>query len=131
MSLKNLLKRIFGAKQKSKFISATVPSNDTEKESFTVNRDSKIKKIEARFYPGQQLDLELEPYLKKADSDAQINLVDYPGDKKHLEGDDDVVELPTNVVAEKNDEVEVKAVNQDTSGNAYDFYLIVTMEEDV
>lgn len=113
---------------KSKFVAATVPSDSTEIESFQVPRDSVIKHVEAVFYPGQQLDLQLQPRLKKKDSDTTIDLVDYPGDKKHLEGDDDTIPLPTNVEADKDDTVEVKAENLDTSGNAYDYYVIVTME---
>jgi hypothetical protein len=123
-----MLLGLFDKPTKSKFISATVPSNSTETEEFTVPRDSVIKHVEARFYPGQQLDLELQPRLKKKDSDTRIDLVDYPGDKNHLEGDDDKIELPTNVEAEKEDTIEVKAENQDTSGNAYDYYVIVTLE---
>lgn len=120
---------LFDKPTKSKFISATVPSNSTETETFVLPKDATIKHVEARIYPGAQLDLELQPRLKKEDSDTRIDLVDYPGDKNHLEGDDDVIELPTNVEAEQDDTLEVKAVNQDTSGNAYDYYVIVTLEE--
>lgn len=120
---------LFKKTTKSKFIGATVPSDSTEMEEFELPRDYKIKHVEARFYPGQQLDLELQPRLNKKDSDVKIDLVDYEGDKKHLEGDDDTIPLPSNVKAEKGDKIEVKAENQDTNGNAYDYYVVVTLEE--
>jgi len=120
---------IFENKTKSKLIASSVPSNSTEKESFKLPRDVKIKHIEARFYPGAQLDLQLKPQLVKKDSDTVIDLVDYEGDKQHVAGDDDVIELPSNVEAEKDDTIQVVAENTDTSGNAYDFYLIITLEE--
>jgi hypothetical protein len=131
MPINDLINRLTGARRKSKFISARVPSNSTEIEEFELPRDVKITNIEARFYPGQQLDLELKPRLRKKDSDTRIDLVDYPGDKNHLEGDDDHIKLPTNVEGEKEDVVEVKAVNQDQNGNAYDYHVIITLEDDL
>lgn len=131
MPIQEIINRLTGAKRKSKFISATVPANSTEKEEFSLPKDVKITNIEARFYPGQQLDLQIKPRLRKKDSDVTIDLVDYPGDKKHLEGDDDVIRLPTNVEGEKNDSIEVVAENLDTNGNAYDYHVILTLEDDI
>jgi hypothetical protein len=34
------------------------------------------------------------------------------------------------VEAEKDDIIEVKAENKDSSGNAYDYYVILTLEDD-
>ena len=120
---------LFENKTKSKFISATVPSGETEEETFELPKDVTIKSIEARIYPGAQLDLQLEPVLEKKNSDTEIDLVDYPGDKNHIEGDDDVIRLPTNVEADKEDVLKVKAENIDQNGNAYDYYVVVTLEE--
>ena len=124
-----MLFSLFDNKTKSKFISARVPSGMTEEETFKLPKDATIKSIEARIYPGAQLDLQLEPVLEKKDSDTEIDLVDYPGDKNHIEGDDDVIQLPTNVEAEKDDVLKVKAENTDQNGNSYDYYVIIVLEE--
>lgn len=120
---------IFENKTKSKLIASRVPSESTEEEIFDLPRDVVVKHIEARFYPGAQLDLQLQPQLVKKDSDTVTDLVDYEGDKQHIAGDDDTIPLPTNVEADKGDKIRVKAENTDSSGNAYDYYLIITLEE--
>jgi len=119
---------IFENDTKSKFVAATVPANSTEQEEIELAKDVTIKHIETRFYPGQQLSLQVKPELKRKESNKIIDLVDYPGDKNHLEGDDDTIPLPTNVEAESEDTITVTAENTDPN-NTYDYFMIITLEE--
>ena len=106
---------------------STVNSDSDEKDSYNVRHDATIEHVEVRFYPGQQLDLEVELHVVDENGTSK-EIVDPVGEKPYLAGDDDFFKFDVSVPIEKDDEIRVVARNQDTSGNDYDY--IVNMELD-
>lgn len=88
----------------------------------TLNRDATIERVLTRFYPGAELDLHLNLWLEKKESNKRIPLVELTGDKDHIAGDDDDFEWQPAIRAEKDDKIIVEYDNTDAT-NAYDYVV--------
>jgi hypothetical protein len=97
-----------------------VASDSQSTLSYPVSEDSTVESVKVRIYPGPGTDLEIEPYVYRgADGDTEP-LVRYEG-KQYVDGDDDVWEWDISVPVTSEDEIRVRATNQDTQGNDYDY----------
>lgn len=106
---------------------STVNSDSNETDKYNVRQDATIEHIGVRFYPGQQLDLELELHIVSPNGSSK-EIVDPVGEKPYLAGDDDLFKFDVSVPIQTDDTIKVIARNQDTAGNDYDY--IVNMEID-
>lgn len=104
-----------------------VNSDSTEVEKFNVKQDATVEKATVRFYPGQQLDLQLK--LQVLDENGNTKeIVDPVGEFDYLAGDDDKFEFDISVPIRDTDQIVIRADNVDTDGYSYDY--IVNMEFD-
>jgi hypothetical protein len=123
-----MLKDYFEGRKRALAFSTTVPAGETEEETFELTNDATIEDLRVRFYPGQELSLQIQVYLLKKDQDKKIDLVEYPGDKKHLSGNDDYFEFDLSKKAKKGDKIVIKSENTD-SQYAYDYKANMSVEE--
>lgn len=106
---------------------STVNSDSDETDEYEVAQDSTIEHAEVRFYPGQQLDLEIEIEVITPEGNSKY-VIDPAGEKPYLSGDDDFFKFNISVPVETGDKIRITARNQDTNGNDYDY--IVNLELD-
>lgn len=124
-SLKEL-KNVTDSKQGLNFFTNVNPGENGRDEK-TVHRDGTIEDLTVRFYPGQENNLELKIYIEPHDDEGRKQLIDYPGDKNVLAGDDETIEFEIAREVEKDDVIVVEYQNQSGSYE-YDYRLSLSVD---
>jgi len=104
--------------------SDSVSPDTTETYSRKIETHATLENLSVRFYPGQELNLEIQPYRKRGMETTP--LVEYQ-DRDALVGDDDRYTFDITEDLEPDDEVVIKATNRDET-YAYDFNLDVEID---
>lgn len=106
--------------------SSTVNADSTEIEKVVAKHDATIEHVHTRFYPGQQLDLQLKLQVVAQDG-TKKEIVDPVGERSYVAGDDDKFNWDISVPVEKGDTIRVVAQNVETQ---YDYDYVANMEVD-
>lgn len=106
--------------------SERIAADTTESFEHEIREESTIERLVVRIYPGAELDLRVEPYLKVAEDGPREPLITYEG-KQYIDGDDDKWNFDLVEEAEPGDIVGVEVVNLDDS-NGYDFVTQLSLD---
>jgi len=102
----------------------SIGPNSTQTLTRRIQRDATVEELRVRIYPGAELDVHIEPFVKR--SGGRFPLVDLVG-KDHIDGDDDVMTFHVAEPVQDEDEIGVEVANVDGS-NSYDFSVDAHLE---
>lgn len=107
---------------------ASVPAGGSVENTHKMQRDATIEEVQTRFYIGQELDLQLNLYIRDPDdTQSSRKIIPTPGSIDHIAGDDDDYRWDVSEPINKGDKIVVEATNQDAN-NAYNY--VVNMDVD-
>jgi hypothetical protein len=101
-----------------------IPKNTNTVIKERVKANGSVKEIRVRFFPGQQLALQVKPYILHKNFLTE-DFFTYPSTTDgFLTGDDDYLVFPVTIEVELDDEIAVWANNTDVN---WDYNLVVDM----
>jgi len=117
-----------GERKESIRFGKAVGAGDSGSLSYDVVGDATVERVTTRFYPGQELDLHLTPWIKVGSKDERdkITLVQLEG-KDFVDGSDDFFEFDVGEKISDGDQIGVDFDNQD-SQFSYNFHLAIEIE---
>jgi len=105
----------------------TVSPSTSGRDKFSVRKPFSIEKMMARFYVGQELDMEVDPFILNPDTGQRYELVRYPAQATKIAGDDDDYEFSISQPVEEEWEIVIDYENLNST-NSYDY--VVNMDVD-
>ena len=114
----------FSSERRSRRLSTRVGPGASGELTHELEESATVERVDVRFYPGPQLDLELRPF-GEVDSN-RFDLLDLTG-RDVVVGDDDRFSFDVSVGLSQGDVVGVEFSNVDPS-NGFDFVVDLTLE---
>ena len=108
---------VFETSEAVSFAERVAPNSETEL-AYEVSGDATVEQLLIRFYPGQQLDLIVDIYIREKGGERKRPVVNTPGDSSFV-GDDDTYEFNLSKPVSEGEELVVVAENTDPQ-YAYD-----------
>lgn len=96
--------------------------------TYDVQADATVERVTVRFYRGQELDLQLTPFIKTGNGERKIDLVQLAG-KSYIDGDGDFFEFDVGEEVTKGDQIGVHFDNKE-SNYAYNFRVNVELDKE-
>lgn len=104
-----------------------VPKNSTITLNGSVLADGTIEELVVKFYVGQELGLQVRPYIRNRALNDMQPIIKYAGSKKYIDGDDDIFTFKNTIAVEKDDEIVMELTNTSLE---YDYNAVVYVTVD-
>lgn len=110
----------------SRRFSDRIGPGESDELTHEVVADATVEKVEVRFYPGTELDVELRPFIEPDQGNHRISMVDLIG-RDVIVGDDDVFTFHVGDAIEEGDLIGVEVTNNEPN---YGYNWVVHMDID-